>query len=91
MVNRPSRNAVDDAWQSHRDADDSGGCVDKALTWSELEGRTMGCLLTLGAFGGGLATGLLVRGTLNALTGNQQLASAVGTGIWFMSSLLFLM
>jgi len=34
---------------------------------------------------------LLVGGTLNALTGDQQLASAVGFGIGFMSLLLLFM
>ena len=51
----------------------------------------MGRLLTLGAFGGSLAMGWLVSGTLHALTGNRQLASAVGTGVGFLSLLLVLM
>ena len=30
----------------------------------------------------------LVTNTLNALTGNQQLASTIGTGVWLLPSLL---
>ncbi len=51
----------------------------------------MGCLVIPGAFGGGLATGLLVSGTLNYLTANQQLAQSVGAGVGFISSLLLFM
>ena len=34
---------------------------------------------------------LLVSGTLNNLTGNQDLADWVGMGVWILSSILFLM
>jgi len=51
----------------------------------------MGCLVVPGAFGGGLAMGLLISGTLSALTGDQQLPNTVGTGFGFLAALLLLM
>lgn len=51
----------------------------------------MGCLVVPAALGGGLTMGLLISGTLNALTGNQQLANSVGAGVGFLSSLLLFM
>jgi hypothetical protein len=48
-----------------------------------------GCLLLLGAFAGGFLLGRLAALVVEALTGNRDIASAVGAGAWILSVVLF--
>ena len=49
-----------------------------------------GCLLLPGAIIGGFVIGLAVTTVLDAFTGNNDLSSAIGTGAWFLCTMLIL-
>jgi hypothetical protein len=49
-----------------------------------------GCLLLVGSIVGGLGVGLAVMAILRAVTGNDDLSAAIGTGAWLLAvSLIF--
>ena len=49
-----------------------------------------GCLLLLAAFAGGFLMGFLAASAVGAVTGDKEVAGAVGTGVLILSVVLFM-
>ena len=49
-----------------------------------------GCLLLFGAIASGFLLGQLVRAVLTAITGDDDLSTAIGTGVWLLSTMTVL-